>query len=204
MPRRALAPAAALLLFAGACNLQVFSNPKRPSRDGYRAIFVSTDGRRTPIAARPGRRRIEEGPLVRILKLPEKTTILFRTDRKLFLEAPTWPEDAIAPGYELDAPFDPGRSFPGREVFELGDDVQAGHVCALLRVWSSETDSAVSWVAKDLDRLLVRIQWQRVEAGEFKNVKTEELLGVRPGADESLFRAPEGFRRASSREDLRK
>ena len=204
MRRRALAPAALLLLSAAACKLEVFSAPKRPARDGYRAVLVSPDGRREPVAARRGKRRIETGAVVRILDLPAKKTTLLRTDRKLFFEAPTQPGDEIAPGYELDAPFDAARAFPGREAFDLGDDVQAGHVCSLSRVWSSETESVVCWVAKDLDRLLVRMEWQRLEAGEFKDVKMEELVAVRPGADESLFRAPEGYRKAANRDAVLK
>ena len=63
-------------------------------------------------------------------------------------------------------------------------------------------DSLVYWVAKDLDRLVVRMQWQRQEAGEQKDLRMEELVGVRPGAEESLFRVPEGYRRAASREEM--
>ena len=204
MRRRGSIPAIALLLSTTACRMQIFSAPKRPARDGYRAIHVSAGGRRTPIAVRKGRLRFEAGPVVRILDLPAKKTTLLRDDRKLFFEARTEPEDDIAPGYELDPPFDPKVRFPGREVLELGDDVQAGHVCALLRLWTSETESTVYWLAKDLDRLVVRIRRQRLEAGEQKDVNIEELVGVRPGAEEDLFRVPAGYRRAASREQILK
>ena len=204
MRYRALAAAAIAALLAAGCRLEVFSTPKRPARDGYRAIFVAEDGKKLPIAVRPGRRRIETGSVVRILDLRAKTTTLLRDDRKIFFADATRPEDAVAPGYELDAPFDAGRSFPGRETVEVGDDVQAGHVCALTRVWTSQTDSVVCWVAKDLDRLLVRMQWQRLVLGELQDARIEELVGVRPGADEKLFRVPEGYRRAASREEVLK
>lgn len=204
MRYRALAAAAIAALLAAGCRLEVFSTPKRPARDGYRAVFVAEDGKKLPIAVRPGRRRIETGAVVRILDLRANRTTFLRDDRKVFFEDATRPEDAVAPGYELDAPFDAGRTFPGRETLEIGDDVQAGHVCSLFRIWTSQTECLVCWVAKDLDRLLVRIQWQRLVAGELQDVKIEELVGVRPGADEKLFRAPEGYRRAASREEVLK
>jgi hypothetical protein len=194
--------AIALLLSAVACKLELFPAPKRPERDGYRATFVSADGRRTSIAVRRGKRRAEIGPVVRILDIDARKTILLRTDRKIFFEEPPQPADDIAPGYELDPPFDPKARFPARETQELGDDVQAGHVCALLRLWTSETDSVVYWAAKDLDHLVVRMGWQRLEAGEFKDVRMEELVGVRPGAEESLFRVPAGYLRAASRDAI--
>ena len=201
---RPLASATALLLFAASCRLELFSPPKRPARDGFRAILVSSDGGRSPIAARPGLRRLETGPLVSILDLRAGRTTLLRTDRKLFFEGPTLPRDEIAPDYDLAPPFDPKLRLPGRQVTDLGDDVQAGHVCTLYRFWTSRTDSIVYWAAKDLDRLVVRTQWQRLVAGEQTDVRMEELVGVQPGADPGLFRAPEGYRRAASRDQILK
>jgi len=191
-----------LFLLASACKLEILSAPKRPAKDGYRAVFAPSDGSRAPLAVCSGRRRIEIGAVVRILDLPEKRTILLRTDRKTFFESPTQPGDEIAPGYELEPNFYARVRFPGREILELGDDVQAGHVCALYRIWSSSTECLVYWVAKDLDRLVVRMQWQRLEAGELKDAKMEELVGVRPGAEENLFRVPEGYRQAESRDAI--
>jgi hypothetical protein len=202
MRRSGVVPSVLLVVSLSACNLEVFSTPKRPAKDGYRAVFVASDGSRAPLAARRGKRRIENPRFVRILDLTQQKTILLRPDRKIYFESPAPPGDEIAPEYELEPNFDPKVRFPGREVLELGDDVQAGHVCALYQLWTSKTECLVYWVAKDLDRLVVRIQGQRLEAGELKDAKMEELVGVRPGADESLFRVPAGYRRAMSREEI--
>jgi hypothetical protein len=195
-----------LLLAAGACRLELFSVPKRPARDGYRAVFVSGDGKKYPIAVRPGKRRIEIGLLARIVTRGDSAeqTVLLRADRRLYFESASRRDDEVFPGYELDPSFDPRVRLAGHEFLELGDDVQAGHVCALYRIWSSPTDSLVYWVAKDLDRLVVRMEWQRQELGEQRDLRMEELVGVRPGADESLFRVPEGYRRAATRDEILK
>jgi len=200
----ALAAAAALL--GAACNV-VVSQPRRPSRDGYRAIFVSSDGSRRPIAVRATLRRLEEtgAPVVRILDTAKRETILLRTDRKEYFEGPSEAADEVAPGYDLVAGFDPKARFaPGTSVRDLGDDVQAGHVCALYRVWGGPADSVIYWAAKDLDALVVRMEWQHLELGEFQETRMEELVGVRPGADPSLFTVPNGFTRVPDRAALRR
>jgi hypothetical protein len=202
--RRLLLAAAVL---STACNVPIFSAPKLPTRDGYQAIFVFADGARRPVAVRGDLRRIEEAdpPVVRIVDLGLQRTTLLRPDRREYWEGPFAPGDEIAPGYDLRPGFDPKTRFPaGTAVQDLGDDVQAGHVCALSRIWMNDQDSVIYWAAKDLEHLVVRMEWQRLELGEFRHLKMEEMVAVRAGADPALFRPPPGFRKVADREGLRR
>src|SRR5258708_33886472 len=101
-----------LFLAASACRVEILSAPKRPARDGYRAVFVQSDGSRVPLAVRRARRRMENRNIVRILDLPEKKTTLLRPDREAYFKSPTQPGAELAPVSELTPPSAPKDRFP--------------------------------------------------------------------------------------------
>ena len=80
-----------------------------------------------------------------------------------------------------------------------GDEVFAGHVCAL---WRFDDDPAVPgsptttyWVAKDLDGLVMRYDRESTDADGTTRKSTVTLTNVRVGADPGLFSVPKGWSR---------
>ncbi len=81
-----------------------------------------------------------------------------------------------------------------------GDEVFAGHVCAL---WRFDDDPAIAgsptttyWVAADLDGLVVRFDRETTDPSGKEQRSTVGLTNVHAGADPSLFEAPAGWSRS--------
>lgn len=80
-----------------------------------------------------------------------------------------------------------------------GDEVFAGHVCAL---WRFDDDPSVPgsptttyWVAIDLDNLVVRYDRETTDEKGREERSTVSLTNVRVNADPGLFAAPAGWGR---------
>jgi hypothetical protein len=80
-----------------------------------------------------------------------------------------------------------------------GDEVFAGHVCAL---WRFDDDPSVTgsptttyWVAADLDGLVTRYDREAPDANGVPRKSTVSLTNVRIGADPALFSVPAGWTR---------
>ena len=80
-----------------------------------------------------------------------------------------------------------------------GDEVFAGHVCAL---WRFDDDPAVPgsptttyWVAADLDFLVTRYEREATDENGRTRKSTVSLTNVRVGADPGLFSVPSGWTR---------
>ena len=80
-----------------------------------------------------------------------------------------------------------------------GDEVFAGHVCAL---WRFDDDPAVPgsptttyWVAPDLDGLVTRYDREATDASGRTRKSTVSLTNVRVGAEPGLFSVPNGWTR---------
>ncbi len=68
------------------------------------------------------------------------------------------------------------------------------HPCERYELSLPSGDRAVIWVARDLERLVVRIEHSKKDPkDEYQAVTNTELLDVRLGAPARLFEKPEGF-----------
>ena len=66
-------------------------------------------------------------------------------------------------------------------------------------------DVATIWVARDLGRLVVRIQHSKKDSGdEYQAVTDAQLLDVQVGAPEKLFEPPKDYQKVDSYEKLSK
>lgn len=202
--RRWGAPAALALLVA--CG-----GPKTISRDGYRALLVFSPEDRFTIAVRAEKRRVEGtfdgSSLVKIARPDLGLAWQFRPSTKKIYETPWAPTDEIVPGYPLEPGFDP-QAYADRfgAAIERIDDATHGlHPSERWVMTLPSGDRATIWVAKDLDRLVVRVEHaQKGEGDESQPFTDTQLLDVRAGAPEKLFEKPEGYTAVSSYEELGK
>lgn len=196
---------ATVLLLAG-CSSDPFGAPPRVTSHGYRArVTLRLDGAEKAsfdIAVRGDLRR--KGPDVGpALVLDLKSRRAFRLDpaAKTVRDVPF--EEAVGelPGGTPLAPgFDEKTEAARRNLsvyHREGDEVFAGHVCAL---WRFDDDPAVAgsptttyWVAADLDRLVVRFDRETSDADGKSHKSTVSLTNVRIGADPGLFAPPDGW-----------
>jgi hypothetical protein len=105
-------------------------------------------------------------------------------------------------GIPLVPGFDEKAEAAGRNVsiyHREGDEVFAGHVCAL---WRFDDDPAVPgsptttyWVAADLDGLVTRYDREAIEESGVIRKSTVTLTNVRVGAAPGLFSVPDGWTR---------
>ena len=66
-------------------------------------------------------------------------------------------------------------------------------------------DHVILWVARDLERLPVRVAQEKRDArDEYQPFTDTQLLDVRIGADEDLFAKPKGYTPVKSYEELGK
>lgn len=66
-------------------------------------------------------------------------------------------------------------------------------------------DLVTIWVARDLGRLVVRIEHSKKDqSDEYQPFTTTELLDVRIGADPDLFERPKGYTPVNTYSDLLK
>ena len=182
---------------------------KTVSKDGYRALLVFTKENRYAIAVRGEKRRVdgvfEGSTLVKILRPDLGKIWQFRPSTKRILEE-TWSStDELAPGYPLEPHFDSAAYAHrfGGEIHRIDDGTQGIHPCDRYRMTLPSGDHVVLWVARDLERLPVRVEHEKKDTNdEYKPFTDAQLLDVRIGADEDLFAKPKGYTPVRSYEEL--
>lgn len=204
--RRGLLLAAALLA-AAAC--QDMGGPKIPSRDGYRAILAFSKDDRYEIFVRGEKRRVEGmidgSKLVKIARPDLRKLWQFRPATKKLFETAWGPQDEIVPGYPLDPKFDPAAyadRFSGA-IKQIGDAAHGLHPCDRWMLTLPSGDVVTIYAARDLERLVVRIEHEKKDGkDEMQPFTSIELLDVRPGVSEDLFEKPKGYETVSSYEAI--
>lgn len=203
MTRRAALVLVLFSLAASACGRDMLGPPKRPGRDGFRAhAAVKQDGKSLEefeLAARGGLRRKEAGTKVVLWDGGAKASTLLDLAARTAAPRPFASIDEILPGHPLTPGFSEKEEAKRRNVESYhreSDVVLAGHVCWLWRFEDRPDEpgspSTTYWVAPDLDRLVLRVE-REVPGPAGATVATTELTNVRIGAEEGLFRVPQGF-----------
>ena len=200
-----------LVSFFAGCNADPFGAPPRVRAQGYRArVTLRIDGAEKAafdIAARGDLRRKgpKDGPAL-VLDLQARRAFRVDPAAKTVRDIPFQEAVGELPGgIPLAAGFDEKAEAARRNVsvyHREGDEVFAGHVCAL---WRYDDDPAVPgsptttyWVAADLDGLILRFDRETVDADGKERKSTVALTNVHIGADPRLFVAPEGWARSGS------
>ena len=197
---------AAMLLLAG-CAADPFGAPPRVKTQGYRALVtLRIDGAPKAsfdIAARGDLRRKgpADGPAL-VLDLAARRAFRLDPAAKTVRDVPFQEAVGELPGIPLAAGFDEKAEAARRKLsvyHREGDEVFAGHVCAL---WRFDDDPAAPgsptttyWVAADLDGLVMRFDRETTDTDGKERRSTVGLTNVRVGADPRLFAAPEGWAR---------
>lgn len=196
---------AALVLFSVACG----GGLKTIEKDGYRAVLSFSPEERFRVAVRGESRRVEasvEGaPLLKIMRPDLKKVWQVRPKSKKLLETAWSPTDEIVPGYPLEPGFDPQAYADrfGGVIDRIGDEVHGLHPCDRWRMTLPSGDLVTIWAARDLGRLVVRIEHSKKDqADEYQPFTATELLDVQVGADEDLFEKPKGFAEVKSYAEL--
>lgn len=213
MPRRSRAPwtlllAGVLALAPSACD-EFGGGPRTVSGSGYRATLSFSPSERYEIAVRGVRQRVsgnfEGGELVKILRPDAAKMWQFRPATRKLVESPWTPGEELVPGYPLEPRFDPvayAERF-GARVRRIDDAAHGMHPCERFQMAMPSGDRAVIWVARDLERLVVRIQhFQRDPKDELQPVTDTQLFDVRLGAPSKLFEKPSGYAPVRSYADL--
>ena len=206
--RRGLLLAGALLA-AAAC--QDMGGLKIPSRDGYRAILAFSKDDRYEIFVRGQKRRVEGtidgSKLVKIARQDLRKVWQFRPATKKLFETAWGPQDEIVPGYPLDPKFDPAAYADrfGGAIKQVGDAAHGLHPCDRWMLTLPSSDVVTIYAARDLERLVVRIEHEKKDGkDEMQPFTSTELLDVRPGVSEDLFEKPKGFTTVASYDALAK
>lgn len=195
------------LLGAGACGKS--GGPQTISQKGYRAILAFASDDRYSIAVRGESKRVEgeiDGSrLVKIVRPDLKKVWQYRPDTEKVLETPWSPSEEIVPGYPLEPAFDPQAYADrfGGQIQQIGDGTHGLHPCERWVMRLPSGDQATLWVARDLERLVVRIQHAKNNFGDEHQPFTEtQLLDIKVGADPKLFEPPQSFQKVNSYEEL--
>jgi hypothetical protein len=205
--RRVLRSAlAATVLLALACG-----GPKTVARDGYRALLVYSSEDRFRIAVRGEGVRVsgnvDGSEIVKIVRPDLRKVWQFRPSTKKIYESGWQPTDEAVPGYPLQPGFDVAAYADrfGGKADRRNDGTHGLHPCERWHLALPSGDLATIWVARDLDRLVVRIEHAKKDAGdEYQPFTDTQLLDVRVGAPPTLFEPPKGYEKVSSYEELSK
>jgi hypothetical protein len=194
-------------LLAASCG--DLGGPKIPSRDGYRAILAFSKDDRYEIFVRGEKRRVEGtidgSKLVKIARPDLRKLWQFRPATKKLFETAWGPQDEIVSGYPLDPKFDPAAYADrfGGAIKRIGDAAHGLHPCDRWMLTLPSGDAVTIYAARDLERLVVRIEHEKKDGkDEMQPFTSIELLDVRPGISEDLFEKPKGFAAVSSYEAL--
>jgi hypothetical protein len=198
--------AAILLVLAAGCG---GGGPKSVSRDGYQAVLSFSSKERFQVAVRGESRRVEgvvEGsPIVKIMRPDLGKIWQFRPASKRLMESKWEPTDEIVPGYPLAPKFDPAAYADrfGGKIRRIADDVHGLHPCDRWEMLLPSGDVVTIWAARDLERLVVKIEHSKKdEADEYQPFTVTELLDVRVGADPVLFEKPRGYAAVANETEL--
>ena len=203
--------AVSILLGAAACRDEFGGGPRTVTRSGYRADLVYSPAARYAVAVRGQKQRVagvfDGSELVKIVRPDLGKIWQFRPSTRRLIEMPWTPMEEIVPGYPLDAPFDPegyADRFHGT-VRRVDDAALAGHPCERFVMSLPSGDRVTLWVARDLERLDVRIEHEKKDPNdEYQPVSDTRLDDVRLGAPGKLFEKPEGFTSVGSYAELGK
>jgi hypothetical protein len=183
--------------------------PPTVSKDGYRAILAFSPEDRYSIAVRGESKRVEgdiEGSrLVKVVRPDLGKVWQFRPETEKVLETPWSPTDEIVPGYPLDPGFDPAAYAQrfGGQIEQIADATHGLHPAERYRLTLPSGDEVVLWVARDLDRLVVRVEHAKKDGNDEHQPFTDtQLLDVKVGAKPELFEPPTGFQPVKSYEEL--
>ena len=198
------AAAAVAILAAFACG-----GPKTVAREGYRASLVYSKEDRFQIAVRGESVRIagqvDGSEIVKVVRPDLKKIWQFRPSTKRVFESRWEPTDEAVPGYPLQPRFDVA-AYADRfsASVERQDDATHGlHPCERWQLTMPSGDHAIVWVARDLDRLVVRIEHLKKDSSdEYQPFTDAQLLDVQVGAPPKLFEEPKGYRKVTSYEEL--
>jgi hypothetical protein len=192
------------LLLAASCG-----DLKTVPKDGYRALLVFATGERYPLAVRGEKRRVagafDGSELVKVFRPDLGKVWQFRPSTRRLLEEAWSPIDEIVPGYPLDPRFDSAAYAQrfGGEIRQIGDGIHGIHPCDRYQMNLPSGDRATVWAARDLERLPVRVEHEKKNAGnEWVTLSDTQLLDVRIGADPDLFAKPKGYTPVKSYSEL--
>ena len=196
----------AAILLAFACG-----GPKTVARDGYRGVLVYSKEDRFAIAVRGESVRVsgtvDGSEIHRIVRPDRHKSWQFRPSTRRIFESAWGPTDEAVPGYPLQPGFDSAAyadRFGGR-IKRIDDATHGLHPCERWELTLPSGDLATIWVARDLDRLVVRIQHSKKDArDEYQAFTDTQLLDVQVGAPEKLFEPPKDYEKVASYEDLAK
>ena len=184
---------------------------KTISKDGYTATLAYSPEEQYKVAVRGEWRRVEGkaegGTLVKIARPDLKAVWQIRPETKKLFAAPWGATDEIVPGYPLEPNFDPAAYADrfGGQIQRIGDDTHGLHPCDRWRMTLPSGDTVTIWAARDLERLVVKIEHQKKDqADESQPFTTTELLDVRVGAKRDLFEQPRRDVVVKSYEELMK
>jgi hypothetical protein len=182
---------------------------KTISKDGYTATLAYSPQERYKVAVRGESRRVEGpadgGTLIKIARPDLKAVWQIRPETKKLFAAPWSATDEIVPGYPLEPNFDPAAYADrfGAQIQRIGDDTHGLHPCDRWRMTLPSGDLVTIWAARDLERLVVKIEHaKKDQADESQPFTTTELLDVRIGAKPDLFEQPRGYVVVKSYEEL--
>ena len=184
---------------------------KIPSRDGYRAILSFSPEDRYEIFVRGEKRRVEGSidgsKLIKIVRPDLHKVWQFRSATRKLFETAWGAQDEIVPGYPLDPNFDAvayaDRFGASGAIKQIGDGIHGLHPCDRYMMTLPSGDVVTIYAARDLERLVVRIEHAKKDAkDEMQPFTNTELLDIRTGVRESLFEKPTGYTEVPSYEAL--
>lgn len=200
--------AAAALLTAGGCG-EFGGGPQTVSRSGYRAVLAFSPSERYEVAVLREMQRVsgsfDGSELVKVLRPDLGKVWQYRPATKKLIESAWSPAEELVPGYPLEPHFDP-EAYADRfraRVKRIDDAAHGMHPCERYELTMPSADRAIVWVARDLERLVVRIEHAKKDPNdEYQGVTDTQLENVRLGAPPRLFEKPEGFTLVKTYEEL--
>jgi hypothetical protein len=189
----------AALLWAAGCG-EFGGGPRTVSRSGYRAALAFSPTERYEVAVRGEKQRVagafDGSELVKILRPDLGKIWQYRPSTKKLIESAWSVTEELVPGYPLEPHFDP-EAYADRfraKVRRIDDAAHGMHPCERYELTLPSGDRAIVWVARDLERLVVRIEHEKKDPGdEYQGVTDTQLLDIRLGAPARLFEKPESF-----------
>ena len=185
--------------------------PRTVAKDGYRAVLVYSKEDRFQIAVRGERVRVagtaDGSEIVKILRPDLGKSWQFRPSTRRLFESKSSPTDEAVPGYPLQPRFD-AEAYADRfrgSIRRIDDATHGLHPCERWEMNLPSGDRATIWVARDLDRLPVRIEHAKKDPhDEYQPFTDAQLLDIQVGAPEELFAPPKGYTRVATYEALAK
>jgi hypothetical protein len=185
--------------------------PRTVSKSGYRAVLAFSPAERYDVAVRGEKQRVagafDGAELVKVVRPDIGKIWQFRPATRKLIESRWTPTEELVPGYPLEPHFDPAAYAErfGGKMRRIDDDAHGMHPCERFEMTMPSGDRAVVWVARDLERLVVRIEhFNRDRREQYQAVTDTQLLDVRLGAPAKLFEKPEGFAVVGRYEELGK